>query len=110
MYRLALLIAILFACAHSPESENACVGLARSFHALASSKDLGASLEDQFRMIRESKEPRGPETDRYLRGILSIIYQYPDLDAVEIRERLIGVCTTDSAGRVTLPPVWDPWR
>jgi hypothetical protein len=104
------LAVLLVACAHSPASENACTGVGRSFHALASNKDLGLSMVDQVRMIRESNEPSSPEAERYLRGMLSIIYQHPDLGAEEIRNAFLEACTTDSEGRIRLPPAWDPWR
>jgi hypothetical protein len=112
---LVLIAACFLACAHSQgQPEDACAGMARAFHALGSSKDLGLSLEEQLGLVRalarESKDPVPPEANLYLEGMLAIIYSHPELDAEAIRSRVLEVCTTDAEGRISLPPDWDPWR
>jgi hypothetical protein len=69
MNRLMLIAACFLACAHSQgQPEDTCAGMARAFHALASNKDLGSSLEEQLRLVRglarESKDPVAPEANR----------------------------------------------
>src|SRR5262245_66607368 len=95
--RACFIAVFAFACAHSlPPEEDACVGLASAFHALASNKDLGVSFERQLQMIHEeNQEDPSPETQQYLTGMLRIIYQFPQTNADELRRQVLAVCTLD---------------
>ena len=109
MIRIVLIASLLLGCAPSRvPPPNACTELATAFHLLASNKDRGSSYEEQVAFVRQDRSSR--DSERYLLGILGIVYAHPDRSAEQIRSGVVAACTLDEHGRAHLPAAWDPWR
>jgi hypothetical protein len=103
-----LLTSLLLGCGHMlPKPDESCEQLAGTFHRLAADKDRGTTLEEQRQLVRDERSYAAVQ--RYLYGVLAVIYDHPELNADQIRNQVRDSCRVDSDGRIEMPPDWDPW-